>query len=146
MKMEFEEFEKKIGVKPAKIEAKADKYSSASLRLEGRGLELLALSMQIATAVMEQTHTDVDSYCEMLKEGFNDKNDDSKTDEESKEKSKTITKEDFKKAFTKVLDNLMHDKDCDVAKIMIASLVFTKYTNEMCESLFGEGLKMEEMK
>ena len=71
------------------------------------------------------------------------KKDDSKTDEESKEKSKSITKEDFKKAFTKVLDNLMHDKDFDVAQILMFSLVFTKYTNEMCESLFGEGLKNE---
>lgn len=141
--MEFEEFKKTIGIEPAKIKANADKYNNASVRIEGRGLELLALSMEIARAVMENTHTDVDSYCEMLKKGSNGKKDDSKTDEESKEKSKSITKEDFKKAFTKVLDNLMHDKDFDVAQIMLVSLVFTKYTNEICESLFGEGLKNE---
>ena len=70
MKMEFE---KMIGSESAKIEAKSDKYDKASVRLEGRGIDLLALSMEVAKDVIENTSIDVDSYCEILKEGFNGK-------------------------------------------------------------------------
>ncbi len=141
--MNFEEFDKMVGTKPAKIEAKTDKKNNASVYLEGRGLELMALSMQIAEDVMKQTHTDVDSYCEMLKEGIKGKNDDSKADEESKEESKAITKEQFKKAYQQVLDDVFDDKDLDFKEKFAFSLLLTKCVNDMCKFLFDEGLRDE---
>jgi len=99
--------------------------------------------MQIAQDVIEKTHTDVENYCGMLKEGISGKNDDSKADEESKEESKSITKEQFKEAWKKVMDDLLDDKDLDATKVLLFSIVSTKCANDMCEYLFGEGFKDE---
>jgi len=141
--MNFEKFQKMVGNQPAKIEAQTDKKGEGTILLEGRGLELMALSMQIAQDVIEKTHTDVENYCGMLKEGISGKNDDSKADEESKEESKSITKEQFKEAWKKVMDDLLDDKDLDATKVLLFSMVSTKCANDMCEYLFGEGFKDE---
>ena len=143
MKMTFEEFDKMVGTKPAKIEAKADKKGNGTILLEGRGLELMGLSMQIAEDVMKKTNTDVDSYCEILKEAINGKNDDSKATEESKEKSKLITKEQFEKAWKKVITDILDDEDLSFDSKFKFSMVSTKCADNMCVFLFGEGLKDE---
>lgn len=141
--MNFKEFEKMVGNRPAKIEAEVNKKGVGTLSLEGRGLELMALSMQIAEDVMKKTHTDVEKYCVMLKEGIRGKNDDSKADEESKEESKAITKEQLKKAYQQVLDDVFDDKDLDFKEKFAFSLLLTKCVNDMCKFLFDEGLRDE---
>lgn len=141
--MNFKEFEKMVDNEPAKIEAKVDKKGEGTFHLEGRALELMALSMQIAVEVMKKTDTDVEEYCVILKEGIRGKNDDSKAYEESKEESKSITKEQFKKAYEQVFDDLLDDNDFDFKLKFAFSLLLTKSVNDMSKSLFGEGLKDE---
>lgn len=140
--MTFEEmYEEMIGVKPAEINARIiDVTGNSEIELSGRKIDLITLSIQIARNVIEKSDTDVDVYCQTLKKASNNFRDDLKPDEQSKEESKTITKEDFKKAWTKTVANLIHDKDLDDTQLLLSSLIFTKCANEMCESLFGEGL------
>lgn len=141
--MNFKEFEKMVDTEPAKIEAKVDKKGESTLYFEGRGLQLMALSMEIAKNVMKETHTDVEKYCAILKEGILVKNDDSKAYEESKEESKSITKEQFKKAYEHVLDDLFDNNDLDFKGKFAFAVLLTKSVNDMSKSLFGEGLKDE---
>lgn len=137
--MNFEKFQKMVGNQPAKIEANVDEKCDARILLEGRGFELMGLSMQIAEDVMKQTHTDVDSYCEMLKEGIKGKNDDSKADKESK----LITMKQFKDAWMEVLKDIVKDNDLDGAGTLAVTVVTTKYVDTLCKKLFGEGLTHE---
>lgn len=141
--MTFEEFINKVDTKPAKIEANVDKKCDAIISLEGRGLELLSLSMQIAESVMKKTRTDVDDYCNMLKQGIKGKIDDSKADEESKEESQAITKKQFKDAWIEVLKDIVKDNDLDGAGTLAVTLVTAKYVDTLCKKLFGEGLTNE---
>lgn len=137
--MTFEEFTKMVGTQPAKIEANVDEKCDARILLEGRGFELMGLSMQIAQDVMEKTHTDVDDYCQMLRDGINGKNDDSKADKESK----SITMEQFKDAWMEVLKDIVKDNDLDGAGTLAVTVVTTKYVDTLCKKLFGEGLTHE---
>jgi hypothetical protein len=141
--MNYEEFMKNIGHVPAKIIASVNKKDTASISMEGRGLELLALSLDISKSVIQKAYIDVDDYCNMLKQGIKGKIDDSKAYEESKEHSKAISREQFTDAYKQVLRDVLDDKDIDVKEKVLASLLVTKYVNQMCEKLFGEGLKNE---
>lgn len=52
---------------PAKITAESDDKGITSVTLEGRGIELLALSMAIIEQVIEGSPLTVDDYFEILK-------------------------------------------------------------------------------
>ena len=82
--MNFDDFEKSRIVKPAKINAKIINVAGDSeVELDGRLLDLIALSIQIAMDVIEKTDTDVDAYCRTLKEAINNRGDDLKPDEKT---------------------------------------------------------------
>lgn len=76
--------EKSRIVKPAEINAKIiNAAGDSEVELEGRLLDLIALSMQIAMDVIEKTDIDVDAYCRTLKEVINNRGDDLKPDEKT---------------------------------------------------------------
>ena len=82
--MNFDDFEKLGSVKPAEINAKIINFEGDSeIELDGRLLDLITLSMQIAMDVIEKTHIDVDTYCKTLKEAINGRRDDQKPDEKT---------------------------------------------------------------
>jgi hypothetical protein len=82
--MNFDDFEKSMIVKPAEINAKIINVEGDSeIELDGRSLDLIALSIQIAMDVIEKTHIDVDTYCKTLKEAINGRRDDIKPDEKT---------------------------------------------------------------
>jgi hypothetical protein len=82
--MNFDDFEKSMIVKPAEINAKIINVEGDSeIELDGRLLDLIALSIQIAMDVIEKTHIDVDTYCKTLKEAINGRRDDLKPDEKT---------------------------------------------------------------
>ena len=90
--MNFDDFEKSRIVKPAKINAKIINVAGDSeVELDGRLLDLIALSIQIAIDVMAKTDTDVDVYCRTIKKAINNHRDDLKPDE--KTESKQISKD-----------------------------------------------------
>ena len=60
-----------IETKPAKITATADENGNTHIEVEGRGIDLLFISMVIAENLMEKTHISVNDYCYMLQEGMN---------------------------------------------------------------------------
>ena len=53
--------------KPAKITAESDDKGIMSIMLEGRGIELLALSVAISQKVLEGCPMTVSEYCGLLK-------------------------------------------------------------------------------
>lgn len=55
--------------KPAKITAESDDKGIMNIMFEGRGIELLALSIAISEQVIEKCPLTMDDYCEMLKGG-----------------------------------------------------------------------------
>lgn len=82
--MNFYDFEEMMRNEPAEINAKIiDSGGNTEIELLGRGIELIALSMQIALDVMAKTDTDVDVYCRTLKNAINDPRDDLKPDEKT---------------------------------------------------------------
>lgn len=97
--MTFEDFEKMMSRKPAKITATCDENGNARVECEGRGLELMALSMQIVEEILEFTHTDIDDYCEMLKDGIN-------MNKTMSKETMTKENEEIKKAVSKILEDL----------------------------------------
>ena len=68
--MDFKEFEE-MKVEPAKIESTVDENGCARTKMEGRGIELLGLSVEIAVNCMKQYDMPVEIYCEMLKSHMN---------------------------------------------------------------------------
>lgn len=84
-------YEEMMRNEPAEINAKADVAGNTEIELLGRGIELIALSMEIALDVMAKTDTDVDVYCGTLKKAINDHRYDKKPDE--KTESKPISKD-----------------------------------------------------
>lgn len=60
-----------IETKPAAITATADENGNAQIQVEGRGIDLLFLSMAIAENLIKKTHISVDDYCYMFKDGMN---------------------------------------------------------------------------
>lgn len=97
--MTFEEFEKMVDTKPAHITAKSDEKDNTSIEMEGRGIELLALSLAISESMISKFPLTADDYCEMLKDGI------IMRETMSKE---TIDKEneEIKKAVSKILEDL----------------------------------------
>lgn len=97
--MTFEEFEKMMSRKPAKITATCDEKDNTSIEIEGRGIELLALSLEISENVLSKLPLTADDYCEILKDGINMKKTMSK---------ETIDKEneEIKKAVSKIFEDL----------------------------------------
>lgn len=70
--MNFDDFEKSRIVKPVKINAKIINVAGDSeVELDGRLLDLTALSIQIAMDVIEKSDIGVDVYCATLKEAIN---------------------------------------------------------------------------
>ncbi len=64
---------------PASIQAEIDKDGGLEIHIEGRGIELLALSLEIAENVGKKLKLSKKDYIEILQEGWNedsDKNDD----------------------------------------------------------------------
>ena len=64
---------------PASIQAEIDKDGGLGIRIEGRGVELLVLSLEIAENVGKKLKLSKKDYIGILQEGWNedsDKNDD----------------------------------------------------------------------
>ena len=80
--MNIYDFEEMMRNEPAEINAKTDVAGNTKIELLGRGIELIALSLQIAISVMKKTNTDVDVYCRTLKKAINDHRDDFSKDSE----------------------------------------------------------------
>lgn len=57
---------------PAKIKAETKKDGQLSIKFEGRGLELMALSLSISESIIKDSKgaITVDDYCHMLKDIF----------------------------------------------------------------------------
>lgn len=69
-----EELVKKLlELKPAKITAEVDENGKSTLAMEGREMELIALSQLIIYDIIEDSNgvLTVDEYCEMLKYSIN---------------------------------------------------------------------------
>lgn len=70
-----EELVKKLlEIKPAKITAEVDKNGISTVAVEGRGMELIALSQTIIYEIIKDSNGvfTVDEYCEILKCGINE--------------------------------------------------------------------------
>ena len=63
---------------PAKIIAETDDKGRFTINFEGRGVELLIMSLEISRKYIEESHLSVEGYCEMLKEGIVNHQDKSK--------------------------------------------------------------------
>lgn len=64
---------------PASIQAEIDKDGELEIHIEGRGIELLVLSLEIAENVGKKLKLSKKDYIEILQEGWNEdsnKNDD----------------------------------------------------------------------
>lgn len=59
--------------KAAKIEASCNETGKATVHIEGREIDLVALSMSIIENIIKDSngHLTVDSYCDMLKYALN---------------------------------------------------------------------------
>lgn len=59
---------------PAKIEAKSDENGKMSIELDGRGIEIIGLSLAIAESIINTSNgaITVDDYCGMLKSAINE--------------------------------------------------------------------------
>lgn len=69
-KILFEKLMKEIYKnEPAKIISESDDKGKMTTSFEGRGIELLVMSLEISRKVIESSHLSVDDYCEMLKMG-----------------------------------------------------------------------------
>ncbi len=70
-----EELVKKLlELKPAKITAEVDENGKSTVAVEGRGIELIALSQTIIYEIIKDRNgvLTVDEYCEMLKYTINE--------------------------------------------------------------------------
>jgi hypothetical protein len=56
--------------KPAKIIAETDDKGKFTINFEGRGIELLVMTLEISRKYIESSHIPVDDYCKMLKMGI----------------------------------------------------------------------------
>ena len=69
--MNHEEFKKVFfDSKPASIKATLNKEDDVSVILDGRGADLLSLSMCIAEDVVKNLPLSIDDYCNILKDGY----------------------------------------------------------------------------
>jgi len=74
-KILFEKLMKEISInKPAKIIAECDDKGKMTSSFEGRGIELLAVSIAISENIIKTSHISVNDYCEMLKMGVEHQN------------------------------------------------------------------------
>lgn len=125
--MIFDDFENFMSVKPAKINAKIlDEAGNVEIKLLGRGVDLLQLSMQIAMNVMEKTHTDVGVYCRTLKRGF-----DEKTESEQISKDSELMAEVISLIASYAIDNDMSPNETikTVAENMLDLLKIATFEN-----------------
>ncbi len=67
--MDYKFLKEIFKTQPAKITAETDDKDNMNIRFDGRGIELLALSIAISEGVIEKCPLTIDDYCEMLKEG-----------------------------------------------------------------------------
>lgn len=63
---------------PAKIIAESDDKGKFTINFEGRGIELLVMSLEISRKYIESSHLSVDDYCDMLKSAIVKQQDKSK--------------------------------------------------------------------
>lgn len=69
-KISFEKLMKEmLENEPAKIIAESDDKGKFTISFEGRGIEILVLSLEISRKCIESSHLSVDDYFEMLKMG-----------------------------------------------------------------------------
>lgn len=78
-KKSFDKFMEEIYKnEPAKIIAETDDKGRFTINFEGRGIELLVMSLEISRKYIESSHLSVDDYCEMLKSASSKHQDKSK--------------------------------------------------------------------
>lgn len=63
---------------PAKITGEVDDKGKMTVMLDGRGIDIIALALAICERVIEESHLQVNDYCEMLKEAVEPKKNKSK--------------------------------------------------------------------
>ena len=68
------EIKKLLNPKPAKITAESKENGKSIIKMEGRALECVALSIAIADELIQESKgaLTVDDYCDMLKQAVND--------------------------------------------------------------------------
>ena len=68
------EIKKLLNPKPAKNTAESKENGKSIIKIKGRALECIALSMAIADQLIEESKgaLTVDAYCDMLKQAVND--------------------------------------------------------------------------
>lgn len=65
--MNFKEFIKEaLKNKPAWIEADVNEKCEESIKLNGRPVELIPLSMRIVLRICDEVHMPISDYCDML--------------------------------------------------------------------------------
>ncbi len=69
--MNHEEFKREFfKLQPASIKTILDKDDDVQVYLNGRGADLLSLSLCIAESVVKKLPISIDDYCNILKDGF----------------------------------------------------------------------------
>lgn len=83
--------------KPAKIEASCNEIGKDTVLIEGRGIDIIALSMVIIEEIIKDSNgaLTVDVYCDMLKYASNKKN----KSKEQKDVELEIAKKIFESVF-----------------------------------------------
>lgn len=66
--MDYKFYKEMFKDKPAKITVESDDKGIMNIMFEGRGIELLALSIAIVNGVIAKCPLTIGDYCEILKE------------------------------------------------------------------------------
>ena len=69
--MNHEEFKKVFfDSQPASIKATLEKDGDVSVKIDGRGADLISLSMCIVEDIVKNLPLSIDDYCNILKDGY----------------------------------------------------------------------------
>lgn len=86
-----------LEIKPAKITAECDENGKSTVEVEGRGIDIIALSISIIEEIIKDSNgaLTVDKYCEMLKYTINEMS----KPKEQRDVEKEIMKKIFESVF-----------------------------------------------